>query len=162
MTDEQKKEKALELLRAFKNGMLITADKFDDVHARPMAVSHVDDDGLISFVTSLSSVKVDEVRRRSNVSLTFQSTSAFLTIRGYATVVTDTAEKARVWSKVSEVWFQGPEDPEAALIQVQPENLEYWDQRGLNSLRFAFDMVRAAVTGSEVQTSERQHASVRL
>lgn len=162
MENEQQVTKAIELLRSFRTGMLITSDNMDELHMRPMMVAQIDEDHQISFVTSLESSKVEEVRRRHQVSLTFQSSGAFLALKGYATVVTDNKEKARVWKLGSELWFDGPEDPNAALIQVQPESIEYWDQRGLNAFRFAFEAVRAAASGTPLEVDERSHARVTL
>ncbi len=161
-THENQVEKAKELLSSFNSGMLVTSAMDERPHARPMMIAEVDNDGMLSFVTALSSLKVDEIRRRPSVVLTMQSANAFVSAVGDAKVVTDPAEKRRVWALGADLWFEGPEDPEAALIQLQPETVEYWDQRGFNSLRFMFEAVRAAATGDEPRDDPRQHARVTI
>lgn len=168
MTDEEQTahqeqvEKAKELLSSFRSGMLVTSAMDERPHARPMMIAEVDKDGMLSFVTALSSLKVDEIRRRPSVVLTMQSENAFVSAVGDAVIVTDAEEKRRVWAIAAGLWFQGPDDPEAALIQLQPETVEYWDQRGFNSLRFMFEAVRAVATGDPPRDDPRQHACVTI
>jgi general stress protein 26 len=159
---EKEKEKAAELIRDFRSGMLTTLGMHDGPHARPMMIAGVDDDLMMTFVTSLDSLKVDEIRRRGTVGVTLQSKGAFVAISGYATIVTDEEQKRADWHPVASLWFQGADDPEAALVKFQPETIEYWDQRGLNSLRFAFEAVRAVATGNEPQESPKIHGQVAL
>lgn len=162
MQHSEELEKARTLVDEFRSGMLVTLGMEDRPHARPMMIASVDDDFLISFVTSLDSLKVDEIRRRGNVALTLQSSGAFVALTGYATVVTDPEEKKKAWHPVAELWFQDHDDPEAALVQLQPQSIEYWDNRGVNSLRFAFEAARAAATGSQMQAPPRTHGQVEL
>jgi general stress protein 26 len=161
--DKEQKQTAVKLIRDFQTGMLITFGLEEDgPHARPMRIAGVDDDLMMTFVTSLDSPKVDEIRRRSAVGLTLQSKTAFVAINGYAVVVTDEEEKREHWQRVANLWFQSPDDPDAALVQVQPEIIEYWDQSGLNSLRIAFEAVKAAATGDEPQAGKKVHGRVTL
>lgn len=155
-------EKAKELLSSFRSGMLVTSAMDDRPHGRPMMITEIDNDGMMSFVTALSSLKVDEVRRRPGVVVTMQSDNAFVTATGDAKVVTDPEEKRRVWALSAEIWFDGPDDPEAALIQLQPEMVEYWDQRGVNSIRLLIEAVRAVATGDPPRDDTRQHARVTI
>jgi general stress protein 26 len=161
-THTQQVEKAKELLSTFRSGMLVTAAMDERPHARPMMIAEVDPDGMLSFVTALGSLKVDEIRRRPGVVLTMQSDSVFVTASGDAKIVTDPEEKRRVWALGAELWFSGPEDPEAALIQLRPETVEYWDQRGFNSIRLLFEAVRAVATGDSPRDDSRLHACVTI
>ena len=147
--DKTQKEKAMNLIRDFKSGMLVTLGMQDQPHCRPMMIANVDDDLMMTFVTSLDSVKVDEIRRRGTVGLTLQSPGAFVAMEGYAVVVTDDEEKRAAWHPLANLWFQSPDDPEAALVKFQPETIEYWDHRGINSLRLAFEVVKAAAKGED-------------
>jgi len=128
-----------------------------------MSIAEVDKDGMLSFVTALSSEKVDEFRRGPGVVLTLQSDNLFVSASGDAKIVTDLQEKRRVWELGAELWFHGPEDPEAAVIQLQPETVEYWDQRGFNSIRLLFQAVRAVATGEAPREEDvRAHARVTI
>lgn len=160
MTTEQKVEKVRDLLNKFDEGMLTTLNPHGELHSRPMMIARVDSDGVMSFVTALQSAKVDEVLRHPQVGLTLQSRGAFMSIAGMASIVVDIEEKKRVWSQLNEVWFEDPADPEAALIQLRPHLVEYWDNRGVNGLRFAFEAFRAAAKGETPADDERRHGTV--
>lgn len=162
LTHAEKVEKAKELLSSFRSGMLVTSSTDDRPHARPMSIVEVSEDGVISFVTALSSPKVDEILRRPGVIVTMQSDSAFVSASGEARIITDLAEKKRLWELSAAIWFNGPEDPEAAVIQLRPETVEYWDRRGLNSVRFLFEAVRAVATGDTPRDDSRAHGRVNL
>lgn len=156
----QQVEKAIELLSSFRSGMLVTSTMDGRPHARPMSIVEVAQDGLVSFVTALGSPKVDEILRRPGVVVTMQTDSAFVSASGDARIITDLQEKRRVWALSAEIWFDGPEDSEAALIQLKPETVEYWDRRGLNSVRFFLEAARAVATGDVPREDPRQHARV--
>ncbi len=155
-------EKARELLGAFHNGMLVTRAANGELHAFPMAIAELGQDASVTFVTGIESTKVDEILRYPNVGLTLQSSGAFVAVSGEAQVIIDATEKERVWGTLTDAWFNGPEDPQAALIRVRPRNIEYWDQRGMNSVKLAFEIAKAKVTGESPHTDERQHGAVHL
>lgn len=155
-------EKMRELLGEFTTGMLVTFGTDDQPHARPMKITALGDELELTFVTRLDSLKVEEIRRRSNVAVTLQSVGAFVSLSGYATIVTDREEKRRVWSAGADLWFDDPEDPDAALIEVQPETIDYWDYRGINALKIAFGRFMEAATGEKPQPdpTTRGHFSI--
>lgn len=162
LTHAQQVEKAKELLAGFTSGMLITSSADGNPHARPMSIVEVDESGRVSFITALGSPKVEEILHRPAVVLTMQSDNAFVSASGDARIVTDADEKGRLWSLSAAIWFKGPDDPEAAVIQLKPDTVEYWDRRGLNSVRFFFEAVRAVATGEKPREDSRGHARVRI
>lgn len=161
--DKDQKEIARNLISDFKTGMFITLGMQDDgPHARPMMIADVDDDLMMTFVTSLDNLMVDEIRRRGTVGLTLQSKGAFVAISGYAVVVTDEEQKRNDWDRIAHLWFESVEDPDAALVRLQPETIEYWDERGLNSLRYVFEAVKAVAAGKEPEGAAGKHGRVTL
>lgn len=171
MTDEKKdlgrdhhKElrRVRELLREFRSGMFVTRDYEGAVHSRPMLIAEVDDEARLSFLTQLQADKVEEVMREPQVGITLQSPGAFVAISGTARVILDVEEKRRIWCKATELWFEGPEDPFAGVIQVVPERLEYWDNRGMNNLKLAVQALLARAQGKRLRLDSSQHGYVRL
>ncbi len=162
MERKEQIEKMRELLGEFPTGMLVTYGTDDRPHARPMKITSLGEDLLLTFVTRLDSLKVEEIRRRENVAITLQSVGAFVSLTGVATVVTDVNKKRNVWNTATDLWFDDPEDPEAALIEVQPETVDYWDYRGINALKIAFGRFIAAATGEspEPDPTTRGHFSI--
>lgn len=160
--ENQSKElkKACELLQDFRTGMLVTRDDQGGMHARPMMVAEVDAHLNISFITRLESEKVSELLRAPQVGVTLQHGGAFVAVAGLAKVIVDPAEKERVWSRANNIWFEGPDDPSAALISIVPQSIEYWDNRGLSSLKFVFQALVAKARGDDPETDSRQHAFI--
>jgi len=155
-------EKCRDLLRDLKSGMLVTHSVEGKFHARPMALAEVDDSLAISFITSLESPKVKEIQRDAKVGVTLQGESAFLAVQGTANVITALEERRRVFELTDEIWFDGPEDPDAAVIRVVPDQLEYWDRRGGNAIRLAWKFATSALTGEKPSFDEREHGRVEL
>jgi general stress protein 26 len=112
---------------------------------------------MITLVTAREGEKVEEIVHNPNVGITLQSRASFVALHGKARIVANVEEKRRVWRKMKELWFDRPEDPQAVLIQVSPYRVEYWDQRGMNALRFAFSAAQAAARGGTPEVSARQH-----
>ena len=161
MMDEREQiEKAWKMVKEFHTAMLVTHAPDETLVARPMSIAHADDDYKLTFISNAESPKVDEALRNSAVAVTMQSGQAFVAVSGQANVVADPKEKERVWSVMSNVWFDGPRDASAVLIQVIPDVIEYWDNRGLNGLRFTVQAARALVSGKEPHASSRQHSAV--
>jgi general stress protein 26 len=125
-----------------------------------MMTADVTEGGTMSFITATESGKIDEILDDPHVCVTFQHDGAFLAVSGTAEVDRDRAELERVWTAGSEVWFSGSGASRAALIVVTPHFAEYWDNRGLNGLKYAFEAVRAVVTGREPDVSKDQHGMV--
>lgn len=155
-------EKCREILRGFKSGMLVTHSVEGEFHARPMMLAEVDDTLAVSFVTSLESPKVEEILRDASVGITLQGGGAFLAITGTALLITALEERKRVFGLMTEAWFDGPEDLDAAVIRVVPHQLEYWDGRGINALRLALKFAKSALTGEKPNTDEREHGTLRV
>lgn len=83
------------------------------------------------FATGASSPKVAQLRANPAVDVQFQVAPpdfVHVLVRGRAEVVTDPAEKKRVWDVIdydlSQFWPGGPEDPEYAPVRISPERVE--------------------------------------
>lgn len=155
-------EKCHELLKRFRNGMLVTRSIDGSFHGRPMHIAELSPTLTLTFMTGLNTTKVDEILADPTVYLTLQDDGAFVTVLGQASIVTDIEERRRVFSLPSEAWFDGPEDPNAALIRVRPRTVEYWDSSGVNALKVVFEMAKAVVTGETPKTNENQHGTLHL
>src|SRR5690606_13023115 len=172
-------EKVRELLGQFDTAMLVTRTAAGELRARPMMIAeavqgHFDEGGpgdggtgdggtLVTFITSTESGKVDEIRTDSHVAITMQGgtsqRSSFMSITGWAELDRTPEEIDRLYSKVDDVWFEGPRDPRIALIRVRVHTAEYWDQR--EGIRFAWETMKAVAQGKSKdlsdERSDRQH-----
>ncbi|MDJ0849124.1 MAG: pyridoxamine 5'-phosphate oxidase family protein [Myxococcota bacterium] len=83
------------------------------------------------FATGTSSPKVAQLRANPRVDLQYQVAPpdfVHVMVRGSAEIVTDEAEKKRVWDVIDydlgAFWPGGPTDPEYTLVRVRPERVE--------------------------------------
>jgi general stress protein 26 len=160
MTEER--DRLNKLLSKFDNAMLITRGAAGSLNARPMAIAHLSPGADAFFVTSLQSHKVAEIEADPRVLVTFQGGGAYASISGNARIVHDRALIDRYWSDAWSIWFpDGKDDPDICVIAVLADEGEYWDRAGVEAIRFAFQAVKAAVTGKPVDVGN-QHARVKL
>ena len=151
----------LDVVKQFNTAMLLTEAKEGGIHARPMAVAAIEPDGRAFFATSIEAAKVHEISSDSRVTVTYQSTSRFATMSGNADIVTDRSEIDRLWSESWRVWWPaGKDDPSLALIRVTPHVGEYWDNAGMEGVKYAFKAVQAMVQGKRPSVDQDQHGKV--
>lgn len=159
----KKQEHLYDLLKDFDTAMMVTQSGDGHRHARPMAVADLRSGRDAYFITGLDSPKVAELERKPDVTLTFQSSRQFASVCGRATVVRDQALLDRLWKETWKVWFpKGKTDPNVALIRFDAEDGEYWDNAGMQGLKYAFEAVKAYATGETPKVDGDQHAKVKL
>ncbi len=149
------REKVLDLLRNAQVAMLVTHDG-GGLAARPMQIARVDPDARIWFLTGLDTHKTDEVQAVSDVLVTTQDERSYsLTVRGEASLVRDHGAIRSLWREPFRAWFpDGLDDPRLVAIAVVPREAEYWDNRGTNKLKYAFQAASAYVQGQRPQVDE--------
>lgn len=154
-----------EILRKFDQAMFVTQAGDGTLRARPMAIAECADDGHIWFITGEDTAKVDELKRDSRLLAVMQSTGKYLSLSGRGELSRDRAHIERLWKDAYKAWFSGKDDPSIVLVQLRPEEAEYWDNSGTKGLKFALQYAAARVTGKELRGEAQdvdQHAKVRL
>ena len=53
-------------------------------------------------------------------------------------------------------------DPSIALLKLDAEQGEYWDNAGVQGLKYAFEAIKAYAKGETPAADDRQHAKVDL
>ncbi|BAF86297.1 pyridoxamine 5'-phosphate oxidase family protein [Azorhizobium caulinodans] len=125
------------------------------LRARPMAPVARRDDGVVWFVTDAHSAKDEEVSAHPEVCLSFsdEGDRFYLSVSGRAEVVRDVAKLKDIWSAPMEAYFPGgPEDPNAVLLRVVPEQAEIWQGDGL--LTTGFKMASAILSDRRADLGE--------
>jgi len=160
---ENSKEHLYDLLKDFDTAMLVTHPRSGEMHARPMAVAELRADGDAYFVTSIASPKIAEIESDASATLTFQSSREFASLSGRLSVVKDRALIDRLWKEAWKVWFpQGKDDPTISLLKFDAMHGEYWDNSGIQGLKYAFEAVKAYAKGEKPATDGKQNAKVAL
>lgn len=162
--DEQR-DRVYRLLKEFTTAMLVTHTAEDPgLRARPMAVSSIDDDGKVWFVTSSEATKVYEIQEDTRVHLVFQhNNSAHLFLSGTGRTIINRSKIADFWNETMRVWFPGgKDDPSIVLIEVTPTWAEYWDNQGVQKIKYLFDAVKAYASGIPPTLDEKQHGQVNM
>jgi general stress protein 26 len=151
-----------DVVNDFDVAMLVTHTA-NTIHARPMAIAQMDDGIGAYLVTDINSLKIEEISVNPHAVLTFQSVRKFASVRGELTVLRDRQLIEKLWKEVWKVWFpDGKSDPNIALLKFTAHDGEYWDNAGLQGLKYVYDAARAFVAGETPKTDDAQHAKVRL
>jgi general stress protein 26 len=158
-----KQQHLYELLKDFDTAMLVTHAADGDMHVRPMAVAELEPDAEAYFMTSIDSPKVADLEAHPNVTLTFQSARQFASVYGEARIVRDQALIDRLWKDAWQVWFpKGKTDPALGLLHFTPKHGEYWDNAGMQGVKYAFKAIGAYVKGETPKADAKQHGKVDL
>lgn len=157
--------KLFEKIKDVRIAMLSTFDEQHTLHSRPMATIKPDADGSLLFLTDKDSAKVYEVKKDSQVNLSYAnpSDSVYVSVSGTASAYRDEAKIAELWSEDMRAWFpKGKEDPSIMILKVTIEQGEYWDSPS-GVLSRAYGYARAVVTGEASKDDDvNQHAQVRI
>lgn len=157
------REKLMEVMKSFRNAMLVTQASDKTLRSRPMALMRTEENGDMWFMTAFESGKVHDIETNPEVNVTMQEGSKFLSITGRGDISRDRAKIDELWSEPCKIYFpKGKDDPDLALIRVTANEGEYWDNEGVNRMKFLFEAVKAYVTGTTPDFDKGQHGSVSL
>ena len=142
--------------------MLVTRTR-TAMHARPMAITSMLDGVGAYLVTDIHSLKVDEIRADPYALLTFQTNRKFASLQGELTIWIDQQLIESLWKDAWQIWFrQGKSDPNIAILKFTANEGEYWDNAGMQGLKYVYDAAKAYATGERLKTDGAQHAKVEL
>lgn len=152
-----------EKIKEVRMAMLTTTDEHGSLHSRPMATINPGKEEALYFLTDANSAKVYEVKKDSQVNLSYSDPSGnvYASVSGRANAYRDTAKVAELWSEPMRAWFpKGKEDPSITILKVTIDKAEYWDSPS-SLLSRAYGYVRAVVTGEPSKDDDvNQHAQV--
>jgi general stress protein 26 len=161
-TDTDPREHLIGIMRDFDTAML-TSHSNGGLHARPMAVAEVRDDGTIVFVTDVVSPKIGEIQADAKVFVLMQGKLKFVALTGYARVVYDKPQIDKLWKESWKTWFpNGKEDPSIRLIEVMPVDSEFWDNSGTEGIKYVFEAAKAYLQGTKPDPDREQHDRIRM
>lgn len=135
MSNQDLKEKVLEIISAHKNGVLSSIEN-NKPHSRYMTFYS---EGLTLFTpTKLDTEKIEEIEENPSVSVLLGyegkgQNDAYVEISGVAKINKSQDLKTKFWEETFNQWFDGPEDPNYVFIQIQPEIVRILNIQGVLS-----------------------------
>jgi general stress protein 26 len=148
-----------------KVGVCMLATRFaGGLRARPLEARPDRDLGRLLFLTDVHSAKRDEVERWPEVCLVFIDTEekAYLSITGKARVLDDEELRAATWRKKDVVWWpEGPNDPNACVLVVEPTTAELWDGPASAAVA-AYEFAKARATGTAPNLGENRKVALKM
>lgn len=145
----------------FDVAMVCTHTPEGGLRSRPLAIADKRGDGTLYFSTAAESHKVEEIDADPRVNVTMQDGRRFVSLTGTARVVEDRALVEKLWSESWRIWFpKGKDDPSLRILIVDPSEAAYWDAKGVEGLRYVFQMAKAYVSGTRPSSDgEESHVA---
>ena len=152
-----------DLVSDFDVAMLVT-HKGARLHARPMTIARLEKEMHVAYlVTDINSIKVDEISANPYVLLTFQDARKFASISGELAIEQDRELIGEMWKESWTIWFpKGKSDPSIALLKFTSYEGEFWNNAGIQGIKFVYSAVKALVTGDKPKVNSDQHSTVTL
>jgi len=130
MAKDTLKAKVADLIKNNRYAKLITFGPDGAPRARIMTNLPMGSDMVIWFATGLSTSKIRDIRKNSNVSVFVDDPDDMTnaSISGTAEIVTDKRMLKKFWQDVFGFFFPGgPTDPDYCLLKIIPRKVEYLD-----------------------------------
>lgn len=138
-----------EKIKSIRFGMLTTLNSDQSLSSRPMTQQQLDDNGVLWFFLSDTSLLARDLNQYPNVNVTFAEPkdNVYVSISGRSEVVKDHEKTQELWSPEVATWFpEGIEDPHISLIKFTVHTAEYWDSHS-NKMLQLFAIAKAVIRG---------------
>ncbi|MFE4813169.1 pyridoxamine 5'-phosphate oxidase family protein [Peribacillus simplex] len=132
MSQNQLKEKVLNIIRDHKIGVLSTVEN-NKPHSRYM--TFFNDELTLYTPTSGKTEKIDEIEKNPNVHILIGYDNeglgdSYLEISGTSKINDSQELKDKLWNESFEDWFEGPKDPNYLILQIKPESIRLMNNNG--------------------------------
>lgn len=159
---EEANLKLKELAESIKVCLFCTKLSSTPFVTRPMAISQVDEDGKMWFLSKSDSHKNVDIQQDEKVQLIFAdpSSSHFLSVYGEADIFTDEKSIEKAWTPLAKAWFTGgKDDPALTAIRIYPLDAHYWDTKDGKVISL-IKIATAALTGTTMDGGVEGQLSV--
>ncbi|TYB77091.1 pyridoxamine 5'-phosphate oxidase family protein [Bizionia myxarmorum] len=151
-------EKMRALVDAPKIVMLATQLNKTPFSVCPMTLQEMDTQGDLWFFTSKTSSHFTDIQEDNRVQIIYtdDEKKRYISIYGNATHIVDDQKIDELWNPMLNTWFEGKDDSNLALLNVNMENAYYWDTQH-NKLVSFFKIVEGAITDKTPDLGEHGH-----
>lgn len=154
-----------ERLEGMRSTMLTMQDAQGHLSSQPMTVLEMDSEGDLWMLISKSGQTARQapaLEGLSTVCLAFsdESSSTYVSVTANASVQNDRQRKEDLWSPMARPWFpEGVDDPDLAVLRLQPVKAEIWDGSDSSVVRFVA-MASSVVMGKPVGAGDHKKLSL--
>lgn len=156
MTTADATIKLRELVGDQRVAFLTTSAQNGELHARPLTLADIDDQGNMLFLVDANADWVQGIGFNESVNLSIANADdkTWVSVAGTAMVGVDRAAIHRLWSPEASAFLAGDADgPFVRLLTVMPSSAEYWDAPSTRIARLAV-MARAALGDKSAKMGE--------
>ena len=156
LNNKESWKKLRDLVDDIKVSMMLTGFNKKPINAIPMRSKRIDQDGNIWFLSLKTSEHNQEIEKNKDVQLLYSKPSdmEFLSVYGTAVITTDKKVLEDLYSKTTDNWFDGVDDPKMTAIKVTPQEAYYWDSKD-NKYMTLLKLGVGAVTGKKQDIGEK-------
>ena len=140
---------------------MLTSQGARGLRARPLEARTDRSSGLVWFVTDLRSTKEHEIAADHEIGLVFvdKTENVYLSITASGETMRDREVAASIWRATDNMWWDGPDDPNAGLLRVTPQTAELWD--GPSSKAVAvFEFLKSQIIGAKPNLDENRKTTI--
>ncbi|MFS4446469.1 pyridoxamine 5'-phosphate oxidase family protein [Maribacter sp. 2307UL18-2] len=127
----------------------------------PMTLQDMDEQGDLWFFTPRDSDHFRAIEEDNRVQLIIsnEQEQTYLSIYGNATHIVDDEKLNQLWNPMLKAWFNGKNDPNLALLNINMESAYFWnnDENNMVSL---YHLIQAARTGNKSEMGEKGHVNL--
>jgi general stress protein 26 len=127
----------------------------------PMTLQEMDEQGDLWFFSNKESSHFKDITRDNKVQLIYmdEDTNTYISIFGNATHIEDLKKVDELWNPKLKKWFDGKNDPNLALLNMNMENAYYWESAS-NSLISFFNQAKSVMTEKQSKDGNQGHINL--
>ncbi|MCB0449825.1 MAG: pyridoxamine 5'-phosphate oxidase family protein [Confluentibacter sp.] len=116
----------------------------------PMTILEMDDQGDLWFFTSKKSGVFQDIEYDNRVQLLYsdEDTQKYVSIFGNASHIIDNEKVEALWNPMMNHWFDGKDDPDLVLLNINMEHAYYWNN-DTNALVSFFELIEGGLTNKK-------------
>ncbi|MDQ0300335.1 general stress protein 26 [Salibacterium salarium] len=132
MNQAEMEDKLFQMIDENKVGILATVEN-NKPYSRYMTFSH---EGFTLYTpTNKNTHKAEEIEKNPNVHILLGYEGegvgdTYVEVDGTASIQTDKQVKEDMWDAGMERWFEGPDDPEYVVLEIEPERIRLMNKKG--------------------------------
>lgn len=127
----------------------------------PMTLQEIDEQGDLWFITAKDSGHFKDIEYDNRVQLIYtdEQKQKYISIFGNATHIIDQEKVNQLWSPMLNAWFEGKDDPQLVLLNINIENAYYWERDGSKMVSF-FEMTKSALGDSDPEVGNKGYINL--